>query len=143
MGAEQPGGLPPEEHIGLVVEAVLLRAELKDLRDERQDDFDRLATMRQWTMEDIDNATDLQSIAIYSYTTARIQNAEALEILDDGLALMDRAIGLLESGDDGLALAVAYAVDRTRERLEEMEDYIELTIAFEVLRDIVQDPGGR
>lgn len=131
MTPEEP--TTPGERITLAAEAVLLRAELVDHRDERQADFDRLAQMWQPTMDDVDSANELQSMAINTYTTARIENAEDLAILNRAVALVDQAVALIERPHRDLTPHLAPTLGQLQAALFDLERYEELLPPLDAL----------
>ncbi len=133
----ESGELPPEAQITLVIEAVMLRAELAEAHEERQANWERLAAMWQPTMDDIDNANDLQSLAINTYAIARIQNADDLEILADALDLVDGAIEMLEDPNCGLTRVLTLCLEQIGDRFAETRDFPELKEPLDVLREVV------
>jgi hypothetical protein len=139
----EPDEFAPDARIAIVAEAVLLRAELAEARDERQANWERLGTMWQPTMEDIENADDLQSVAINSYTTARIENADDLEFLDEALALIDRAIDMLEDRSVRLTRVLAMCLEQIGDHLAEQGDFREVREPVAMLREIVELHAGR
>ncbi|MEV3938475.1 hypothetical protein AB0K52_21175 [Glycomyces sp. NPDC049804] len=123
----------PGERITLAAEAVLLRAELVDHRDERQADFDRLAQMWQPTMDDVDSANELQAMAINTYTTARIENAEDLAILNRAVALVDQSVALIERPTRSLTPHLAPTLGQLQAALFDLERYEELLPPLDAL----------
>ncbi len=93
--------------------------------------------MWQPTMDDIDNANDLQSLAINTYAIARIQNADDLEILADALDLVDGAIEMLEDPNCGLTRVVTLCLEQIGDRFAETRDFPELKEPLDVLREVV------
>jgi hypothetical protein len=131
---------PPDERIELIARSILLRAGLARFYEERRANWDRLAKLWQPTMQDIDGAdgnNDLTSVAINSYTTARIQNAEDLETLNEALRQMDRAIDLLESPTQDIAV-VAYGLEQLQYRVIELEEYADLKEPVDLLRELIE-----
>ena len=134
------GANTPSERVWLVAEMVLLRAELAAFHEERQANFKRLATMWQPTMQDVESADDLKSIAINSYTAARMQNAEDLELLGDALALVDSAIEILDAPAP-LPAALVHALEHLRHHMAELTAYNDLRAPLDLLRDFLDSRG--
>lgn len=128
---------PPDAHITMIAEAILLRASLIELRDDRQANWDRLAGMRQPTMGDVESADDLQALNITAYTTARMQNADDLAILTEAVDLVDRAVDILEEEPTGLTLLVEFALARLRHCLADIQDYRDLEEPLDDLSRII------
>ncbi|MEU5154375.1 hypothetical protein [Glycomyces sp. NPDC021274] len=132
----------PGERIILAAEAVLLRAELADHRDERQANFDRLAKMWQPTMDEVVNANELQSIAINSYTTARIENAEDLAILNRAIALVDQAVALLERPTNRLTPHLPLTLEQLQAAIIDPETYEELLPPLDALGLLIAEAAA-
>jgi hypothetical protein len=138
----EPDACTPGERIALAAEAVLLRAELADHRDERQANFDRLAQMWQPAMDEVDSANELQSLAIDTYTTARIENADDLAVLNRAVALVDQAVALIERPTRGLTPHLAPTLGQRQGALFDLERYEELLAPLDALAFLLAEPAA-
>ncbi|GAA2300238.1 hypothetical protein GCM10009853_065800 [Glycomyces scopariae] len=114
-----PDPFPPSERVELVARAILLRAGIARFQEERRANWDRLALRP-------------------GDATARLQNADDLQTLDDALRLMDRAIDLLESPTEDRVAVVAFGIEQLQHRVTELEEYADLKEPIGLLRELIE-----
>lgn len=118
----------PGERVTLAAEAVLLRAELADHRDERRADLDWIARMRQPATDETDSAA-----------LAHIENAEDLAILDRAVALVDQSVDLIERPTARLTPHLAWTLGELQAALFGLEHYDELLVPLDALGLLVAE----